>query len=305
MNDDEVTPEHNSARTGQLLAEIETLRLEMGRARDARVPMQVRDAAPREVFYFAQTVHRKANQLCVELGASSVDAPSAALTGRAAPADVLRVLESARQRVAQARLHLRLEGDAPAADLPGPLWPDAGKTSSDVLAGCLAASRQLNVMIATAFASRDAYEVLTQCLAISERLLALQGAAFPPPPPFERRKFPRDVFQVLWETCQTFYRALLGWGVKVVEVERGFVGEEPTDVYDLATLLLSELDYVASFLPIKPVPRAAGPAPLPVLPSHNYQRARQLQTAIGALAQAVQARSDWLRVAQVVEAFRK
>jgi hypothetical protein len=160
-------------------------------------------------------------------------------------------------------------------------------------------------MIATAFASRDAYEVLTQSLAISERLLALQGAALPPPPPFERRKFPRDVFQRLWETCQTFYRALLGWGVKVVEVERGFVGEEPTDVYDLATLVLAELDYVASFLPIKQVARPVGPAPLPVLPAHNYQRAIQLQAAISALAQAVQARSDWLRVAQVVEAFRK
>ena len=44
---------------------------------------------------------------------------------------------------------------------------------------------------------------------------------------------------------------------------------------------------------------------MPVLPSHNYQRARQLQAAIISLTQAVQTRSDWLRVAQVVEAFRK
>ena len=69
--------------------------------------------------------------------------------------------------------------------------------------------------------------------------------------------------------------------------------------------ILAELDYVASFLPIKQVSRPSGPVPLPVLPAHNYQRARHLQSAISALAQAVQARSDWLRVAQVVEAFRK
>lgn len=297
MNEDEITSEHTCARIGQLLGEIETLRLDMGRNKDARVPMQVRDAAPREVFYFAQTVHRKANQLCVELGASSVNPPSAALTGRARPADVLRVLDSARERLAQARLHLHLEGDTYQPDLPGPLWPDSGKTPSDVLSGCLLASRQLNAMLATAFVSRDGHGLLIQCLGITENLLDLHGAALPPPPPFERRKSPRDVFQALWETCQPFYRALLEWGVKVVEVNRGFVGEDPSDVYDLAALILSELEYVASFFPLKDA-RLAVPVPMPVLPAHNYQRARQLQAAIGALAQVVRPRSDWLRKAQ-------
>jgi hypothetical protein len=295
MNDDEITPEHTCARIGQLLGEIETLRLEMGRPKDVRVPMQVRDAAPREVFYFAQTVHRKANQLCVELGGSTLAPPEAAVAGRARPADVLRVLDGARERVAQARLGLRIEGDSYQIDLPGPLWPDAGKSPSDVLAGCLAASRQLNAMLATAFVSRDGHEVLLRCVALAGKLLALDGGALPPLPPFERRKFPRDVFHALWETCNTFYRALLDWGVKVTEINRGFVGEDPSDVYDLAALILAELEYIASFFP---GPEAAAPQPpSPVLPAHNYRLARQLQAAIAALAQA-RARSDWLRKAQ-------
>ena len=298
MHDDEITPEHTSARIGQVLGEIETLRLEMGRHKDARVPMQVRKASPREVFYFAQTVHRKANQLCVELGASPVDPPRAAVTGRARPADVLRVLDSTRERLAQARLHLHLEGDSYAPELPGPLWRDTDKTPSDVMAGCLVASRQLNAMLGSALPSRDGHAVLVHCLGISEKLLGLHGAALPAPPPFERRKFPRDVFQALWETCQTFYRALLDWGVEIVEINRGFVGEEPTDVYDLATLMLAELEYVGSYFPAKDPARPAEPPPAPVLPAHNYQRARQLQAAIGALVEAVRARSDWLRKAQ-------
>jgi hypothetical protein len=297
MSEDEITPEHTCARIGQILGEIETLRLDMGRSKDARVPMQVRDAAPREVFYFAQTVHRKANQLCVELGAGSVDPPSSAVAGRAQPGDVLRVLDGVRERLAQARLHLHLEGDEYRPDLPGPLWRDAGKTPTDVLAGCLLASRQLNAMLATAFVSRDVHELLVRCLGISETLLGLDGAALPPPPPFERRKSPRDVFQALWETCQTFYRALLEWGVRGVEVNRGFVGEDPSDVYDLAALILSALEYVSSFFPHKDAPRLVVPVPMPVLPAHNFQLARQLQAAIGALAQA-RARSDWLRKAQ-------
>jgi hypothetical protein len=296
MRDDEITSEHASARIGQLLGEIETLRLDMGRHRDARVPMQVRNAAPREVIYFAETVHRKANQLCVELGAGSMPPPAAPAPGHARPADIVRVLDATRERLALARQRLHLEGDTP-PNLPGPLWPDAGKTASDVLFGCLVASRQLNAILWTAFASSDAYEMLVRCLGITDRLLGLQGIVPPPPPPFERRKFPRDVFQVLWETGLTFYRALLSAHVKVVEIERGFVGEEPTDVYDLATLILCELEYVASFFPPVDVRPAPGPVPSPVLPAHSYQRARQLQAAIGALAQALRSRPDWLGTA--------
>ena len=83
MSNDEITSEHTCARIEQVLEELEALRLEMGRNRDARVPMQVRDASPREVFYHAQTVHRKANQLCVELGADPVGAPGVAEPARA------------------------------------------------------------------------------------------------------------------------------------------------------------------------------------------------------------------------------
>jgi hypothetical protein len=298
MGDDEITSEHTCARISQILDEIETLRLEMGRAKDARVPMQVRGAMPREVFYFARTVHRKANQLCVELGANPVDPPSAEVAARARPAEVLRVLDGARERLAQARIHLRIEGDMYQPDLPGALWADPGKTASDVLSGCLVASRQLNAMLATAFASVDGHARIIACLGVAQKLLGLHGAELPPPPPFERRKFPRDVFQALWETAQIIYRALSSWGVKLLETDRGFVGEDPTDVYDIATLILCELEYVASLFPAGDEPRLYAAIPMPVLPSHNYQRARQLRAAAGALGLAARARPEWLRKAQ-------
>src|SRR5690348_16771131 len=69
MNDGDITSEHTCAFMEQVLEDIELIRLEMGRPRDARVPMHVRDASPREVYYHAQTIHRKVSQLCVELGA--------------------------------------------------------------------------------------------------------------------------------------------------------------------------------------------------------------------------------------------
>lgn len=298
MSNDEITSEHTCARIEQVLEELEALRLEMGRNRDARVPMHVRDASPREVFYHAQTVHRKANQLCVELGADPVSPPGVAEPARARPADVLRLLDNTRERLARARAVLRLEGDSPQPELPGPLPRIAGKGASDVLAGCLLASRQLNVMLAHAFASRESREQLIRALGFAERLLAFHGAGLPPAPPFERRKFPRDVFQLLWEACEVLHRMLGDLGVKNLQIHRGYVGEEPTDVYDLASLVVSELEYLASFLPVKEAPPQSTPMQSPVLPAHNHRLARQLQAAIRVLAEAVRARPDRLRTAQ-------
>ena len=109
MSEDEITSEHTCARIGQVLEELEALRLEMGRARDARVAMHVSNASPREVFYHAQTVYRKANQLCVELGADAAKPPGTAEQARARPSDVLALLDSARARLALARA-LLVEG---------------------------------------------------------------------------------------------------------------------------------------------------------------------------------------------------
>jgi len=299
MSDDEITPEHTCARIEQVLEELEALRLEMGRNRDARVPMHVRDASPREVFYHAQTVHRKANQLCVELGADSVSPPSAAEPARARPSDVLHLLDNTRERLAQARALLRLEGDSFRPELPGPLLRSIGKNPSDVLAGCLLANRQLNVMLAHAFASRESHEQLIRALGLAERLLAFHGARLPPAPPLERRKFPRDVFQLLWQACEVLHQMLRDSGVLALDIHRGYVGEEPTDVYDIASLIVSELEYLASFHPIKEAPPQATPTQSPILPAHNYRLARQFQAAIDTLAEAVRARPDWLRKKQM------
>lgn len=297
MSNDEITSEHTCARIGQVLEELEALRLEMGRNRDARVAMQVSDASPREVFYHAQTVYRKANQLCVELGADPANPPRTAQPARARPSDVLALLDRTRERLALARALLRIEGDSFRPELPGPLPREAGKDASDVLAGCLLASRQLNVMLHHAFASREVRELLIRALDLAGRLLAFHGAEAPAAAPHERRKFPRDVFQVLWRTCETLHRLLTESGVKALEIHRGFVGEEPTDVYDIASLIVSELEYLASFLPLKDAPAQAAAMQTPVLPAHNFRLALQLQAAVGTLAAAARARPDWLRTA--------
>jgi hypothetical protein len=295
MKDEEITSEHTCARIGQLLGDLEALRLEMGRSRDARISMHAREVSPREVFYHAVTVHRKANQLCVELGAPAASPPQAVEPARARPADVLRVLDSVGERLAQARAHLGLDEEpGPAPSFGHPRKREEGKTASDVLEGCLIASRQLNVMLEHAFTSKVAHERLIRALGLTEQLLAVHGLALPVNPPLVRRKFPRDVFEVLWRACDVLHHLLTDSGLTALDLRRGYVGEEPSDVYDMASLLVSELEYVASFLPTSAAPLLTAATPSPTLPAHNFRRALQLEAAFGALAAAVRAKPDWL-----------
>ena len=293
MDDEGITSEHTYARMKQVLDEVEALRLEMGRNKDSRQPMLVSDATSREVFYHAQTVHRKANQLCVELNAEPVNPPGGTTPTQLGSSDVLRVLDSTRARLAEARAQLKLEGDV-RPELPGPLPRVAGKVASDTLAACLVASRQLNMMLTHAFTSREGHDRLVTALGLTQSLLAFHGAELPPAPPLERRKFPRDVYQVMWRVYEVLHHLLRDSGIKALELREQFAGEEPGDVYDLGSLIFSELDYVWALLPNAKLPTFEAPTPSLTLPAHNYRRAVQLLTAVGALATAVRARPDWL-----------
>ena len=67
----------------------------------------------------------------------------------------------------------------------------------------------------------------------------------------------------------------------------------PSDVYDMATLLVSELAYLWAQLDDAAVPRPAY-YPGSRFPSHVYQRAGLLERQLSDLAALVDATPDWL-----------
>jgi hypothetical protein len=152
-------------------------------------------------------------------------------------------------------------------------------------------------MLATAFTSQQAHDRLVRALGLSERLLGCYGEALPAMPPLERRKSPREVFEVLWQTCDPLQQFVRGAGLHALELRRGYLGEEPSDVYDLASLIVSELEYVASFLPHDDRPLLTVVGPSPTLPCHNFRRGRQLHAAVTLLATSAHARPEVLKTA--------
>ncbi len=99
----------NQARSGQiaspdvfvrvalLRSELDLIRYAMGKPRDDRPELRVSDAAPREVFFQALTLVRKADRLAFEQLRERAPLPEAPI-GEIRPADVFAVVDSALAR---------------------------------------------------------------------------------------------------------------------------------------------------------------------------------------------------------------
>ena len=237
MADDEITPAHVFARMTRVLDVVELLRLELGRPRDLRRNLRVENAAPREVFFEARAMLHKAHRLHQELTGGGQTGQTAGLAGElasAVPAEVMVLVDRTLELLDAIRL--RLGVTEPLSEQPTP-----GMQPSDVLWAVLRASRQLNLLLARPFAPADALGMVDAALGSTEMLLGRFGASLPPLPPHEPRKTPAEVYRVLWSCFGTLRKVLEDAGLAALDMRQSFAGEEPGDVYDLASLLISEL----------------------------------------------------------------
>lgn len=287
-----IEPQDVYARMGRLLGELELIRLEMGRYKDLRRALQVKNAAPREVFFEAVAMLRKIERLRAEIVHDEVEA--APLDSRdpvgLAPSDVLRVVETALARLAEIKTALGILEEAQEAT-------PAGQTPSEVLGAISLASRQLNLLLEQPFRPVDVLSIVAAALRSSAQLLSRYGESLPALPPFVRRKSPADVYQLLCRCFESLHAVIATTGLRSLEIVRTFAGEEPSDVYDMAFLLLSELGYLQAQRP------GAPPLQLPedangearCFPAHVYQQALRLRAALEVLDRASRARPEVLR----------
>ena len=285
----DVEPPDVYARLMVLVGDIEKLRFEMGRPKPGPQEFGIANAAPHEVYFQVATLFRKANRLGFEHTRESSDLPSPP-DGDIRPANVLSVVESALSRIGRVKAHLGIKEETPQPPR------DPTKTPTDVLNATRDANRQLNLLLGRPFSPAEVYEQVTLAIGYAARLRArFPGDRIPETPPFERGKRPVDVFlrlgAVFASIQQIAARSNLPMLTLVGEFPRD--GITPSDVYDIATLLVSELDYLWTHAGDLARPHPAY-YPGRKLPSHVYQRAGLLERQLAELAELVEANPSWL-----------
>ena len=139
LSKNDIEPKHVYAQVALVRAELELIRLEMGKPEAQHHEMRVSGAAPREVYAQAETLFRKADRLCYERLGLRSRAP-APPEKEIRPGDVLGVVKAANQRIqlVKEKLGIPEQGKAPS--------PNGEKLPSDVFLSIVQANRQLNLL---------------------------------------------------------------------------------------------------------------------------------------------------------------
>ena len=274
MKLDDVIPPHCYSRAQRLLGELELVRDELGRTKDARPLPEIVGAAPREVYFEAIAAWHKADRLCAELGARTHrPAPAAPVLLGLKPGHCFALIEAVLALVNDAKQRL---GITETAKEPA-IEPE--RAPSDVLATLIRINRELSRMLETPFTPSDVYRTVALASAYAQRLGASAELA-----PFEHKRQPAECYAKL-EACLAVASTLVTKHGQTAMRTRGTPADiQPSDVYDLASLVLGEVAFLHSLVATAQPVHAFEPGGNGFrLPSHVHQLARTLEAQLATL----------------------
>ncbi|MGC8639498.1 MAG: hypothetical protein ACP5XB_06420 [Isosphaeraceae bacterium] len=289
-----VQPPDVFARVELLRAEIELVRGEIGAPRDQRPEVTAKDVATRENYFQALTLVQKARRLGEEFGEGDhAEFPTPPGYDHVRPADVLALVDATLVRVRRVKQRV---GNIEECEPPP---RDSGKTPSDVFRAIVQANRQLDLLLDGGTTPTHVNEQLQLANEVARNLLgAFPRRATPENPERKRRMRAADVHQSLADCARQMHVVMTKSGLTMLTVDWNMKPEQvtPSDVYDLATVLVSELRYLESLAPgTKGHPATARRVPGRKLPSENFRLAGLLGNQVRGLRKLVEARPGPLK----------
>ena len=268
--------------------ELELIRLEMGKPKDARRDLHIANAEPREVFFQAMTLFHLVNRLGFDLTRRRVEPPEKPV-GTPRSAHVMAVIDAVLtqlQRVKAALGSIESSREQPRDD---------AVTPSDIFRVIVQTTRQVDLLLDRPITPSDVFQQVTLAVGYAAQLRTrFPGTHLPESPPFERRKRPEDVYRRLI-ACYAQVRAIMTHlGFSVLTLDQGPDAAAPSDVYNIASLIVSELSYLhAQVDGLLPPPAPFDPGRK--LPSDVYQRAGLLEALLIDLQTLTRQEPAWLR----------
>lgn len=255
----------------QLADEVELIREVMGRRYDDSPRLPVSQASEFEVFFQAQTLFRKANQLAYEIAGVPRQAATAAPDRDITPADVHTLVTGALAQIRLVKTELGIEEVVPLQ------VRDAGISPTGNFLIIIDINRQLNLLVSTRIRSADVFEEVSFAVLYTAGILAkVTGVNEPVTEVFDGHRRPFQNYFRLLECIDLVNRIATKAGVSVIGIStrRNLPDDiEPGHVYDIANILVADLAYLAKVLEAEQVAVNLGPTPKHVFPSHVYARA--------------------------------
>lgn len=288
----DILPADVLARSLLFRDELDLIRVEMGKPKTFQNEINVTDAAPREVFFQTQTLFRKSDLLAFEFLGGYVSEAKMPGVDEIKPLDVWRMLDSALKRVIAVKHYLGIKEQSIEVER------DIKTTPTQVFKSIVQVNRQINLLLERKMAPSDVFERTSSASNYAVELLSRFPDAVQRPLPmaFERGKAPPDVYRRLlsiFDNVREIYEASGLQMLKISVTEEEIKSTVPSDVYDIASLLVSELSYIHSKTSNQQTPAKAY-YPGKKFPSHVYQRAGVLEQQIRNLLARVKDNPQWM-----------
>ena len=279
-----------------VLAEFEVFRQDLGAFRRAMGEPGVGDSDlgiwsgdPRDIYFQTLTLYERTARLLFEITRVRETVPPLP-TGPVGFSDALTLTTSAYGVLKRVMQELNVPGvERSSWSLPPPFRGDIFKT-------VLSLDRQVNALLERPLNYSDVYMEVNRAVGYSARLLAhFPGAVqVPEEPPFTPGKQPGDVYARLLACLDILARIfdVLGVNQHAVETKPANIGSlAPVDVFMVATLVVSQLDFLHKHLGVIKMPRDVF-YPGRKFPAHVYQRVGLLQAQLEQLARLIPIQVD-------------
>jgi hypothetical protein len=283
-NPGSILPADVLARVELIRANVELLRVFMGKPTAPAPLLRVEDAQPREVYSQILNLQRHANRLAFEQ-VRVVRSESIRLEQVARPVDVFAVADAVLGSILLVKQELGI--DTVVAEKIRP----ESTTPSEVFNATVVAGKEINQLMEQRVSSSDVFQIVTAAVYSAATLHSIipDGPGLPTEPSFEPNKAPSDVYTRLYR-CYDLIREVAASAADMDMLKFEFDASRttavlPSDEEDLAALLVEHLGELHRAFPkAKPANRAyyAGRR----FAAHVYQRAGLLERILEDLAAA-------------------
>ncbi len=268
FGENKITPTDVYSKVQYLLSEIELIRKEMGKVENKKDEIKVKNVRPREVYFQALSVLKKINILLFEhLRVDGIEPKI--LNTEPLPKDVFKVISGSINLIQKVKNKLKIPEISKFTEY-------REKTPTDVYITMVKVDRELNILLDKKFSPSEVYEIITTSINYMSIILRKNKNSIRVPKDIEYKRFktPKDVYKLLTECYLIIAKEFPKFNIEVMNIDLTLSQNEiikPNNVYELASLILSEISYLYQEMNLKKEPYRAIYSGKKI-PSQVYQR---------------------------------
>ena len=285
----QTTPAHVYVELKRVLQLIDAMGRFMGVPEPDPLGISVSNASPHDVYFQARTLTIKANRMSFELIRKNRIAPDLA-EGTIRPVQVKQMVIESFGVLSEVARQYDVLVENPEIHL------DKTMTPSDLFMATLTANRYLNVLLERRFSHAEVYKVVNLAVSYASRLLAQYPGAerIPKKPLYETDKKPLDVYYRLLDCFGLIKKIYQAHGYDILEIDISGLHKKnisPSDVFDMASLIVARLDFLHKTKNIRRSPRESY-FPGRKFPSDVYQQVGILEKQLANLFSYIEKKKE-------------